>query len=238
MRAVPRRFRFSAAVMAARVLSPLIRRTDTYREQRQLRMDGILEIALQRALDSMTRHGTPFDPIHPYIGTEKLQAAMRSGQGILLAAPHAMLSYLVLRHIHDLGGAATSIAGDPRFRVLGTNIPATAIRPSPTYLLDVRNRLRRGEIVGAMLDRDAGTPRHTVEFETAAGPVIISDALIRLAVRCNAQVVFTTARFERGRVIGYLDVPEPTSASAEEITQDFIRFVQTHVSAVVSESAA
>jgi lauroyl/myristoyl acyltransferase len=237
MRAIPRRFRFPAAVMAARALAPLIRHTDSYREQRQLRMDGIMEIALQRALESMTRHGTPFDPVVRYSGTEKLLAAVRKGRGVMIATPHAMLTYLILRHFQELGHSATAIAGDPRFLVSGTSIPARAIRPSPSYLLEVRSRLRRGEIVAAMLDRDQPHPGLTVEFETAYGPVIISTALLRIAVRCNAQVVFAGVRTESGEVVGHYDTPGASSTSVEDITADFIRFVQTHVAAVVAEEA-
>ncbi|HET9982149.1 MAG TPA: hypothetical protein VFQ38_01115 [Longimicrobiales bacterium] len=236
LRIVPRRHRFGAASLVARALRPLLARTTLYREQLRHRVDSLPEIALFRVLDALTRTGTRFDPVMTIDGGEALQAALQSGRGVLVVAPHAMLTTLIVRRLHDMGCAPEVVSADPGMRIDGTRLPARTIQPSPAFLLAVRSRLRAGGVVCAMIDRGEPSEGRTVEFATPGGPVLVADALVRLAVRCGARVVFTTFRLdERGRVVAALASPDAASSgSPEAILGDFAAFVRTHVARIAA----
>ena len=78
-----------------------------------------------------------------------------------------------------------------------------------------------------MIDRSQVERSRTVEVETAEGRLRVSDALIRVAVKCGARVIFLAARLERkGGVVvrfGGSAEPDPTE---ERVTADFVAFVQ------------
>src|SRR5215213_7572379 len=111
--AVPRRYRFRAAALLARVLTPLVRRTSWYRAQRQLRIDGDREIALYYVLEIMTNSGALFEPVLHVEGAEVLSDALKGEQGVLLVAPHALLSQLIVRYLYDRGDVPTIVSAAP-----------------------------------------------------------------------------------------------------------------------------
>ena len=231
MRLIPRRRRFRAAVLVTRAALPLLRKTEAYREQRKAKVDGLREIALYLTLECLTRHGTTFDPVINVTNYESVERALATGKGVLSISPHTVLSVLLARLFHDAGQYPVSITADPRMRVGGTILAAETIQPSPTFLVAIRNRLRRGRLVCAMLDRAEAREGRTVEFVTSRGRVIIATALIRVAVRSEANVLFSLAYLdERGIVMTFAE-PSPSSGSVAAITRDFIEFVRAHIEA-------
>ena len=232
MRTIPRRRRFGAAVLMARAASPLIRRTEAYREQRKANIDGVYEIALHFVLDTLTKNGTGFDPVIAINGYEALERALAIGKGVLLIAPHTALSLLMVRLLHDAGLDPVVVAVDPQMRVSGTRILAQIVQPSRTFLVETRSRLRDGKLVCAMPDRWDHQEGRTIEFDTANGRVIIAPALMQVAARCGAEVLFVETHFDGHRVVANFASPAPESAgSSDAVTRDFIEFVRTHVEA-------
>jgi lauroyl/myristoyl acyltransferase len=232
MRAVPRRLRYGAAVRLARAATPLIRRTQAYGEQRKRNVDGAGEIALHFVLDTLTKHGTTFDPVIAVNGYEALERALAKGKGVLLITPHTVLSILAWRLIYDAGLNPVGIAADPQLRVSGTRVVGEMLQPSPTFLLEVRSKLRGGRLVCAMPDREEHQEGRTIEFETAGGKVIVATALMQVAARCGAEVVFYKAHFDGRGVVADFAAPAPESiGSADAVTRDFAEFVRAHVEA-------
>lgn len=232
MRLVPRRRRFGAAVMLARAAAPLLRRTQAYKEQRKINVDGASDIVLFFVLEALTKNGTEFDPLIAAGGYERLERALASGRGVLLVAPHTALSLTTLRFLHDAGLEPVTVAADPRMRLSGTRVTAQTMQPSRTFLVEVRSRLRRGGLVCAMPDKREHQEGRTIEFTTAKGRVIIAPALMRVAARCGAEVVFLETHFEGRSIVANFAAPAPESAgSAERITADFVEFVRVHVAA-------
>ncbi len=230
MRLIPRGRRFAAATRIARRASPLISRTAAYREQRRNNVDGVHDIALHFLLNTLTKNGTKFDPAIVVNGFEGLERALATGKGVLLIAPHTALSLLIVRLVHDAGLDPIVVAVDPQMRVSGTKIMAQTVRPSRTFLLEVRSRLRGGRLVCAMPDRWEHQEGRTIEFATANGPVIIATPLMHLAARCGAEVLFVATHFDGRGVAANFAAPAPESAgSADAITRDFIEFVRAHV---------
>lgn len=232
MRVVPRRRRFGAALLVARAAVPLIRRTQAYREQSMSKVDGACEVALHLVLHTLTKNGTEFDPVIDVRGYEEVVRAFAVGKGVLVIGPHAALNLLLVRRFHDDGFEPIVVSADPLMRVGGTTLTAQTVQPSQTFLVKTRSRLRGGKLVCAMPDRAEHHEGRTVEFGTANGRVIIAPALMRVAARCQARVVFTEVHVEGRGLVGTIAAPSrEAGGSAEAITRDFVEFVRAHVEA-------
>lgn len=221
-RSIPKRLRFGAAIPVARCLQPLIARTAAYTERRRLRTDDLLETSLELLLMMLTRHGTTFDLTMRVDGVEHLPEP-RTG-GTLVIAQHTMLSVLFLRYLEDSGHTPFVITVDRSLRVPGTRMPARVLWPSPDLLLKVRRVLNEGGTVAAMIDRDAPERRGS-RFETARGPVFLSDALLKVGLRTGARIVFLkTTVDDTHRVVSRLARPSMASEGAEDVLVEFVRF--------------
>lgn len=225
MRLAPRRYRFGAAVFVAHAVAPLLRLTEAYRKQELIGFDGPREIALHFVLNALTRHGARFDPVVEVEGLAELERACAAGTGVLVLGPHAALTLLMIRLFHDRGLDPVVVTPDPLMRVAGTTSTVRTVQPSPTFLVKTRGRLRRGELVCAMPDRAEHHGARTVEFDTAGGRVIVAPALMHVAARCGARVLFTEVHADGGSVAGTVRAPGRAS-SGDTITEDFIAFVQ------------
>ncbi|HEV2708361.1 MAG TPA: hypothetical protein VGV59_20770 [Pyrinomonadaceae bacterium] len=232
MRLVPRRYRFGAALVVARAAVPLFRMTNAYRVQEMIGFDGPHEIALHFILNALTRNGTRFDPVVSVKGYEEFERAYASGKGVLVIGPHAALTLLMIRLFYDRDLDPVVVSPDPHMRVAGTDVTVRTVQPSPMFLVKTRSRLRRGELVCAMPDRAEHHGVRTVEFTTAKGRVIVAPALMQVAARCGAAVVFTEVHAEGHALVGTLTVPSAVAAGAgETITKEFIEFVRSSVEA-------
>jgi lauroyl/myristoyl acyltransferase len=229
MRLAPRRCRFGAAVLVARAATPLLRLTEAYRRQELIGFDGPGEIALHFVLNALTRNGARFDPVVEVRGFAELERACAAGTGVLVLGPHAALTLLMIRLFYDRGLDPVVITPDPGMRVAGTTSTVRTVQPSPTFLVKTRGRLRRGELVCAMPDRAEHHGARTVEFVTVSGRVIVAPALMHVAARCGARVIFTEAHADGGSVVGTIRAPANAS-SGDALTEDFIAFVQERAS--------
>jgi hypothetical protein len=235
MRLAPRRYRFSAAVFVARAIAPLLRLTNAYREQELKGFDGPREIALHFVLNALTRNGARFDPVVEVKGLAELERAYAAGTGVLVLGPHAALTLLMIRLFYDRGLDPLVITPDPGMRAAGTTLAVRTVQPSPTFLVKTRDRLRRGELVCAMPDRAEHHGARTVEFVTVSGRVIVAPALMHVAARCGARVIFTEVHAEGGSVVGTIHAPAQAS-SGDAITEDFIAFVRARAAARAARS--
>ena len=236
MRLVPRGRRFHVALRVAAALEPLIRRTGAYRQQRMTRVDGAREIAVHLVLHVLTRHGTPFDPVLRADGYEAVAPAFADGRGVLVLGPHAALNLLLVRRFHDDGLAPVVVSADPLMRVPGMPRVVETVQPSPTFLVAMRNRLRAGRLVCGMPDRAEHHPGRTLEFETANGPLIVAPALMQVAARTGARVLFTEVHVEGGGLAA--TVRAASSGTAEGLTREFVEFVRAHIETRVVPGAA
>jgi len=229
IRLLPRRMRFRAAIAIARIVTPPLRLTGIVRQRLAMRMETAREIVSYQLLEILTRNGVRFDPVVRTIGWEHVTNALASGRGVLMVAPHAMLSTFILWLLTDTGAEMNVVSAAPML-VMGTGAPVRVITATPAFLLQARKVLRAKGVVGAMIDRDVVTSRSTFEVPTDSGPVVIADALLQVAFRMNAAVVFHVGHLKDGEIVVTFDVPSPCeSRSAEGITAAFISFLRKHV---------
>lgn len=220
-RILPKSLRFRAAVVVARLLEPLLARTRGWQRRAALRTDTLRETTLEIVLLMFSRYGTTYDPILHIEGLEHLEATR--GCPTLLVGPHTMLSYLFVRHLHDHGFEISVIAADP-FIISGTRVQAHVLLPSPKILLQARSVFERRKMVGTMIDR-ADPERRNEVIDTAAGPMRISHALVRVALRSGAKMLFISTRLdEQSRIRMTLAVPRPHSTTAADVVEDFAAF--------------
>ena len=180
-------------------------------------------------LRTLDRVGTEYDPVVCVHGAEAFAAAREAGRGLLMVGPHAMLSKLVVRYLHDHDDAPILVSAAP-MRLGGLARPPKQIVKSAAFLLRVRTALRAGSILFSMADHDDESSHRVTPVPTVAGPVFLSDGLIRIAHRCGAAILFfSSALSDDGVVHIDLEPPSPASVSVEAIANDFAAFVQSHV---------
>ena len=230
MRLLPQRLRFTAALMFARVALPIVRRTEAYREQKAIKIDGDQEIALHFVLSALTKSGVAFDPVITVTGYQEVSRALASGSGVLMIGPHAALILLIVRLFYDKGLEPVVISADPLMRIGGTRVIARTLQPSTGFLVEVLSLLRSGRLICALPDRAEHHRDRTIEFETTAGPFIIAPALMQVAARCGAKVLFMEMHAEGGRLVATICSPADSSEdSGDGIVRDFIEFVRTRI---------
>jgi lauroyl/myristoyl acyltransferase len=233
VRFLPRRMRFRAAMTIARLATPFLSLTVIIRQRLAMNMESAREVVTYHLLEILTRNGVTFDPVVRTIGWEHVTEALASGRGVLMVAPHAMLSTVILWLL--TGIAEMNVVSPEKMLVLGTIAPVRLIDPTPTFLLQVRKVLQANGLVGAMIDRDVITTRSTFEVPTDRGPVVIADALIHVAFRTKAKVVFHAGYLDGEDVVVTFDVPsEEESRSVEGITSALVAFLQKHVAGLHS----
>jgi lauroyl/myristoyl acyltransferase len=232
LRCVPPGHRFQAAIWSARLAGPAIRATAMYREQGRKLIDSPLEIALGMILSALTRDGIGFELRFRVSNFDLFEAAAGSGTGVLLISPHAVFGFSFLKYLHERGYQVCVVSPSPDpHRFLAPNVPIQLVTPGRTYLFDVRERLRKGEIVGAMIDRAKPIEGRTFPVETGDGTLHLAGALPEVAQNAGAQVVFFRSWVEGNAIAIELSSPSPApERNAESIVRDFAQFIQRHVS--------
>lgn len=226
IRLVPRRRRYRAIALLAKLAAPLIASTELGRWRTRMRLDRPRDTALDLLQRRLTNLGVAFDPVIRAEPPGVLERAFASGDPVCTVTVHTMLSTMILRWLHDRGMRMT-IASVPRMPIAGTREEAEIVEPSPRALLTLARRLRAGEHIGGMVDRGVHLTTG-VRFTTVRGDLRVSDELIRLAVRRRARIVFLAGRVDdRGDVV--LHVAEPVANESAEIVGELVAFVQRFV---------
>jgi len=223
MRLLPRRYRFAAAVLTARLLRRYIRHTPHYAAQRPLMLDTAADIALYVVLAQLAKRGVALDPRLRF-DTDDLAAALRSGRGVLIVGTHNFLGRLLAGYLLRNGHNPMVISKWLTKPFFSTTTDRTLLKPSPTYLLTVRNELRNGGLVCAMLDRYDPTERRVRRFDTAEGPLYISDVPIRVARLAGATILFVAAHAAEEGEIAF----DIQTATSEEVVEELVAFVAKH----------
>ncbi len=223
LRAVPRRSRFAAALALARMMAPVAPRTRLLQSRRAL--ESTRDVVFVQLLAVLNRYRVPYDPVVSVEGIGWLNEAVAAGRGVLLVGPHTRVTQVAtIRYLHDSGYPLSAVTLGEFDPPAGKRSAIPQIPHSPHFLLAVREALNEGRTVFAMIDRSVPLPS-TLPVETRGGTVHVADALLRLAARCGARVVFVASRTERGRVSCTLEAPPPDGTS-DDYMRAFARFIQ------------
>jgi hypothetical protein len=221
-RLLPTRHRFRAAVVFSHLMRPLITRTAAFEARLELQTDRIEETSLDLILTELTRRGVTFDPLIEIDGVEH---DPRPGDGpCLIAGAHMMLNTLYARHLFDRGVPFGGITAEPDMCYRGTRVISDVILvPSRDLLLNVRRRLLQGGVVCGLLDRDIAE-RRTTEFETVNGKLIVSQALLQVALRVGARIVFFGSRMRDDHTV-VISLRRAEASTLDGVTAELVCFV-------------
>jgi hypothetical protein len=226
LRLLPRPLRWPALLAASRIATPLIPRADRGGAP-GMGIDSWRDLALWRLMMAAATTGLPYDPIVEHKGREHLDSALEGAGAILLAAPHSLLGYVVFRLLRDRGRTPVAIASGPAVPIFGTSELARVIPVSETVLADAVRTLRSGGLLCAMIDRPGPEP-NAFEVATGLGPLYVSDALLRFALRERAAILFCTARVENERLVVTWGAPSD-EANPESVGSAFAAFVAERI---------
>lgn len=225
--AVPARHRFPVALGGARVAARLLplRTVDTLlgRSPCESRRDAVVGHVFYR----LRRMGIACTPRLRVDGIRHLDEAVASGRGVLLAGPHTRLSLLAVRHLYESGYDLAVVTMIPIPPPPGRSRAVPQIHQSPLFLIAVREALRAGRTVFAMIDRQLPVPGMTTPVETTRGTLHVADALLRLSARCRARTLFIASRVEGGGIRCTIQAPRSAAGEADEASvESFTRFVE------------
>jgi lauroyl/myristoyl acyltransferase len=210
--------------------APLIKRTSWYgrHEARGINTPG--EVALHYALNIMSNAGVSFDLKMRVEGGHHVTEAVSKAQGVIIVCPHSLLTYVLIRYLHDIGQIPAVVSAAPLVPIYGTRTAVHALQPAADLFIRARTVLRRGGVICAMIDESPPDSVRTRQFTTLMGPMFVSDALIRLAKRCDAHLLFTCGRLdERQRlVLTFVTPAAGIAASEHDIAESFVDFIASH----------
>jgi len=202
-------------------MRPLIARTAAFEARLELKTDRIEETSLDLILTELTRRGVTFDPL---IEIDGIEHDPQPGDGpLLIAGAHMMLNTLYARHLYDRGVPFGGITSEPGMCHRGTTVPSDVILPSRDLLMNVRRRLLRRGIVSGLLDRDIAE-RRTTEFETVQGTLIVSQALLQVALHVGARIVFFGSRMRDDDTV-LITLRRAETTTLDGVTAELARFV-------------
>jgi hypothetical protein len=237
MGAIPRSSRFPAAVLLARLLVPVVRMTEMFRVRRTAVVETPVEIVLYAILNALTRAGTEFDPQVQISGSELIESSVRSGKGVLLIGTRTMLGHAFLRCLSDRGYSISLVSPVPCL-LFGSKAFVPTISPGLKYFFEVREHLRRAEIVVATPDRGRARRARTMSVKTREGTVHFATPLIEVAINAKADVIFMRT-WLKDDVINVELSPSSWSddPGAHDIAFRYAELVRRHVAARAASAA-
>ena len=195
------------------------------------------EIALDLVLMMLARRKSRFPLPFRTLPEQVSNEITGSPQGFLVVGPHTILLMTALRLLHELGRKPVVVASMSSVPIYGTELEAEIIQPSPLFLITVRNRLRSGDVICALIDRGGTGERSTVEFQTVGGSMRVANALLDVALRTGVRIYFAAARFKDGLIVMTFESPDPDSPQSLDVrTEQFIAFLQRHAEEVAKDS--
>jgi hypothetical protein len=229
MRALPRSYRFRTAAFLARLLVPVVRSTEMFRVRRTSVVETPVEILLYSILDALGQARTEFDPQVHVDGFASIESSIASGKGVLLISARTMLGHAFVRYLVDHGYPVSLVSPD-RCRVFGSRTFLPTIAPGLRYFLEVREQLRKAEIVMATPDRGRARRARTMSVKTREGTVHFATPLIEVALNANADIIFMRT-WLKDDVINVELSPSSLSADAEaqDIAFQYAELVRRHV---------
>jgi lauroyl/myristoyl acyltransferase len=195
-----------------------------------------LDVALNYVLTRLSAHGVGYDAEIAVVDDSALREALSDGRGVLAIGRHGRSSLVTSRVFHDRGRQVVTIAEAAESAKLGGLELDGVLHPSNGYLLRVRSHLRQGKIVCALVDRAAAATEADREFFRDGTRIVVSEALIRVAMSCGVRILFATAHAGPGAMQMTIRAPRVESTSATDIASEFADFIAEDMRLVRAET--
>jgi len=175
-------------------------------------------------------------------GWEHLEAAMAPGRGVVLVTAHCGNPEVFAHVVASLGVPLTGfferLKPEVLYRYVHRLRTAHGLRLIPVGgpVLEVFRTLRRGEMVGLVMDRDTTDSGEVLEF--FGEPAWLPTGYARLAAQARAPILLAVShRLPAGRAVARLYPPlfPPAGLSREERTTWFLRQVLPRMERAIAQ---
>jgi len=190
-RAVPRRFRFRAAMKAGALLAPLLGPVLLGRFENTVggRIDETLRVLFRAMVRMRLRH----DPRLDADVDAELLPALKAGGAVLVSA-HFPINAFFIRWLYDHGHKITAVRSTPgRGYVWGTDTELDLLPPSANVMVQLRRKLVEGRPLVVIVDNALPSAR-PIPIETRFGSTAIATPIFTLAEKLGVPVFFYGVR--------------------------------------------
>ena len=231
LRLLPVSRRYRAAIAFSRLLTPFTKRMMA-RNPIAYATDTPYEVAASMVLGALFAAGVNVETQFDVEGLENVTKPYREGRGVLLIAARAGLNHASLEVLMGAQVVPVVVADGPVPRngkgEYYANIPRT-----PSFMVKVRSRLKRGALVAAAVNRDEPLEGRTLAVPTNIGVMQFTTSLVQVAVKCGSAIVFSMITLApSGRIDVRLIAPVAgAEGDATRIVQNFGELVAQAIAA-------
>jgi hypothetical protein len=231
MRVIPQRHRFGAAVAIVRLLPHNLRHTWSPRLERRPGVSSMREALLGVILEAMDYRKIRFEPVVATSLLELIQESISERRGVLLVGIHSNggLSRAALRLLHDANVPLRVFSSNEEYPVCGAGLMIPALSPNGSFLLKVRTEFRNAHLVCGMIDAFNPSAQRALELRGRNGSIWVTDSLIRLALACEAKIIFVAGRLARDGSILINSQPALEVKTPEDCRQQLVSFFERHM---------
>ncbi|HEY8562695.1 MAG TPA: hypothetical protein VIL74_20125 [Pyrinomonadaceae bacterium] len=206
--------------MAARLLTPLAPRIPVLSPPSNA-LDSKVDYLWSALFMSLTHGGVEFEPKIVFRDADR-----NLRKGALVVSGHFFLNFFVLRWLHD-NGYQQSIVSRERFdreKIVGTKNEIDIIKPTPKCLLEVRRRLKAGEVVLICIDNFAPY-EGCRKFEVEDRQIYFSDVIFKFAERFDVPLIFVGTQINEQNEVEIFSA-RPASTKSADSAAEFGEFIK------------
>ena len=220
LRVLPRSRRFALGKFAAKLLSPLAQKFSLVTPP-PFALDSKHDYLSSALFMSLTHHGVEFEPKIVFRDSKR-----DLSEGAIMVSGHFFLNFFVLRWLSDNGYRQSAVIRESyeRQKVIGTKSEIDVIKPTAECLLEIRQRVKAGEIVSICVD-------HCEPFEgwqkldIENRQIYISDVIFKFAERLEIPLIFFGTKLNSENEIEIF-TRRPVSTNSAEAAAEFGEFLK------------
>lgn len=231
LRLLPFRHRYPVAIAFSKLLVPVTKRWVS-KNPIAYATDTGHEVAASMVLGALFAAGVDVETRFDVDGLDLVTTPYREGKGVLLITVRAGLNHASLEVLMGAQVVPVVVADGPVPRngkgEYYANIPRT-----PSFMVKVRSRLKRGALVAAAVNRDEPLEGRTLAVPTNIGVMHFTTSLVQVAVKCGSAIVFSIITLApSGRIDVRLIAPVAgAEGDATRIVQNFGELVAQAIAA-------
>lgn len=219
-RVFPRSSRFALGRLAAKIIFPLTQKFSLVSPP-PFALDAKCGYLWSVLFMSLTHRGVEFDPRIVFAESE-----WRLKEGAIFVSGHFFLNFFVARWLFDNGYRQSVVIRESysRQKVVGTKSEIDVIKPTAECLLEIRRRVKRGEIVSICVD-------HSEPFEgwrkldIPNRQIYISEIIFEFAERFEIPLIFFGTQLNPKNEIEIF-TRRPVSTKSTEVAAEFGDFLK------------
>jgi len=221
----PPAYRFGAGKLTAKMLAKLPRRVSGVSPP-DFALDTFDDYLCSAFFTSLTLRGIEFEPKF-VLRAPRIEIP----KGAILVSGHFFLNFFVFRWLHDQGFRQSFVLRDEaeRHPILGTTKTIEVIKPAAGCLMEIRKRIKSGEVVSICVDHSEPFDNWQ-KLDIPERPIYISETIFKFAKRLEIPLVFVGTKVNAQDEIEIHTVI-PVSTGADELTAEFTQFLKAMLTA-------